>query len=92
MDPLPRATEIEAGERICSRRLAFLDCRGPQHAQQVPARVLHRDQVLGVQLRTQLQEARDCLPTPTPPVRQRRRAGPQQNSKQRGKRRYPAHP
>lgn len=91
MDSLARAAEIEAGERSCSRHLTFLNRRGLQHAQQVPARVLHRNQVLGVQLRTQLQQARDRLPTPTPPVRQGRRTGPQQNSKQRGKRRYPTH-
>ncbi len=52
MDSLARAAEIEAGERSCSRHLTFLNLRGLQHAQQVPARVLHRNQVLGVQLRT----------------------------------------
>ncbi|WP_326812357.1 hypothetical protein OIE62_07285 [Streptomyces scopuliridis] len=80
MDPLPGTAEIEAGKGRCGGACAFFWRCGSQHAEEVPPRLLHRDQVLGVQRRTQLQQARDRLPAPPPTIGQRCRAGPEQDS------------
>ena len=87
VDPLAEGAETGVGESRLGRVRAVCRRTGTQDAEQVLPGGFQGDQVVGVQGRSEFQQARNRIPVPAAVIGQRSRTGTEQNTHQGSKRR-----